>query len=356
MPSANITALQNLVTPQPTMLLYAGLSPFGATDDRKVTANNLFSTITANISDISLQFDNGLGTATVSAAGKGKIRYNDTAKAFQFSADGAAYANFGGGMAIGGVVTGGTTGSVLFVAAGPVLAQDNANFFWDGTNHRLGIGTTSPDSPLTFSSATANKINLLQGGAIGFGVRAGRFEIFTQGGADIFLGQGPGGGMTDVVTVSVGNPAVNIQAAATTARGLFVTSAANSTIEIFRLSIGTNVTNTIAPTATWICNNSGLNAVTGFGSSLAFQLGTSSFSQDAVTLTWFWVDGTQATRSAAYTIQIVDHANALAEKWRIAGNSAGTGTLETLTGVNGSQRIEGEITELLTLSTVSTTT
>jgi hypothetical protein len=57
-------------------------------------------------------------------------------------------------MAIGDTVTGGTTGSVLFIGAGPVLAQDNANFFWDDTNNYLGIGTNSPDVPLHIGSGT----------------------------------------------------------------------------------------------------------------------------------------------------------------------------------------------------------
>src|SRR5574343_32950 len=51
-------------------------------------------------------------------------------------------------VSIGGNVTGGTAGSVLFVGAGSVLAQDNANFFWDDTNNRLGIGTPTPEAPL----------------------------------------------------------------------------------------------------------------------------------------------------------------------------------------------------------------
>lgn len=51
------------------------------------------------------------------------------------------------GASIGSTLTGGTTGSVLFVGAGPVLAQDNANFFWDDTNNWLGLGTT-PSYPL----------------------------------------------------------------------------------------------------------------------------------------------------------------------------------------------------------------
>lgn len=40
--------------------------------------------------------------------------------------------------------TGLTAGSVLFSGTGGALAQSNANFFWDATNNRLGIGTSSP--------------------------------------------------------------------------------------------------------------------------------------------------------------------------------------------------------------------
>lgn len=36
-----------------------------------------------------------------------------------------------------------TAGSILF-ANGTTVAQDNANFFWDDTNNRLGIGTAAP--------------------------------------------------------------------------------------------------------------------------------------------------------------------------------------------------------------------
>ncbi len=65
-------------------------------------------------------------------------------------------------VSIGGAVNSGTTGSVLIVGSGPVLAQDNANFFWDDTNNRLGVGTTTPIAPLevyggiatTFQNAT----------------------------------------------------------------------------------------------------------------------------------------------------------------------------------------------------------
>ena len=41
-----------------------------------------------------------------------------------------------------------TIGSVLFANGSGVVSQDNANFFWDDTNNRLGIGTSSPTSKL----------------------------------------------------------------------------------------------------------------------------------------------------------------------------------------------------------------
>lgn len=63
-------------------------------------------------------------------------------------------------MAIGGAVTSGTAGSVLFVDASGNLGQDNAAFFWDITNDRLGIGTASPISKLEVMNAAATDISL----------------------------------------------------------------------------------------------------------------------------------------------------------------------------------------------------
>lgn len=54
----------------------------------------------------------------------------------------------GGSMAIGGSITGATAGSILFAGTSGVLAQNNANFFWDNTNFRLGIGTTTPSEKI----------------------------------------------------------------------------------------------------------------------------------------------------------------------------------------------------------------
>jgi hypothetical protein len=49
-----------------------------------------------------------------------------------------------------------TSGSVLF-SNGTTIAQDNANFFWDDTNNRLGIGTATPTAIIhSVGSVTAS--------------------------------------------------------------------------------------------------------------------------------------------------------------------------------------------------------
>lgn len=51
-----------------------------------------------------------------------------------------------------------TSGSVLF-SNGTTIAQDNANLFWDDTNNRLGIGTTSPRSALEVVESITGQSN-----------------------------------------------------------------------------------------------------------------------------------------------------------------------------------------------------
>ena len=53
-----------------------------------------------------------------------------------------------------------TTGSVLFVNSSGQIAQDNANFFWDDTNNRLGIGTASPAYKIDVSGTGDQVVNI----------------------------------------------------------------------------------------------------------------------------------------------------------------------------------------------------
>jgi hypothetical protein len=75
-----------------------------------------------------------------------------------------------------GTFTAFTTGSVVFAGASGIYTQDNANFFWDDTNNRLGIGTTSPQGtlhvtrnhgsqPVPFGSEPQVVVGGAQGGA-----------------------------------------------------------------------------------------------------------------------------------------------------------------------------------------------
>jgi len=66
-----------------------------------------------------------------------------------------------------------TQGSILFAGAS-AFAQDNANLFWDATNHRLGIGTTGPSRKLYVAvSGSASSTNQVTVG----GYQAA-FEVF----------------------------------------------------------------------------------------------------------------------------------------------------------------------------------
>jgi hypothetical protein len=48
-----------------------------------------------------------------------------------------------------------TPGSVFFAGAAGLLSQSNAQYFWDNTNSRLGIGTNTPGTKLHINSGLA---------------------------------------------------------------------------------------------------------------------------------------------------------------------------------------------------------
>ena len=64
-----------------------------------------------------------------------------------------------------GTATQFTAGSIVFAGASGVYAQDNTNLFWDNTNKRLGIGTTTPGTTLVVSSG----LNVARFGLTGSG-------------------------------------------------------------------------------------------------------------------------------------------------------------------------------------------
>lgn len=82
-----------------------------------------------------------------------------------------------------------TQGSVIFAGVAGVFAQDNANFFWDDTNNRLGLGTATPNQQLELTGnlrlvATTATAGIVYQGASTF--------IHTFGTANLFVGVGAG--------------------------------------------------------------------------------------------------------------------------------------------------------------------
>lgn len=55
-----------------------------------------------------------------------------------------------------GTSTAFTAGSVVYAGTSGTYSQNNANFFWDNSNVRLGIGTSAPSTSLMVSGATGN--------------------------------------------------------------------------------------------------------------------------------------------------------------------------------------------------------
>jgi len=92
----------------------------------------------------------------------------------------------GGSMAIGGSITSATAGSVLFAGTSGVLAQKNANFFWDNTNNRLGIGTTAPATGLQVNG----QITINTTGIAGQSAFISTNKPAISNGNNIFIGNG----------------------------------------------------------------------------------------------------------------------------------------------------------------------
>lgn len=49
---------------------------------------------------------------------------------------------------IGGFISGGTSGSILYIDSSGNLAQDNSNLFYDATNKRIGLNVNTPTATL----------------------------------------------------------------------------------------------------------------------------------------------------------------------------------------------------------------
>lgn len=138
-----------------------------------------------------------------------------------------------------------TQGSIFFAGAS-AFSQDNANFFWDGTNHRLGLGITSPLFQLDIRNTSSTTPNMSIGKWTGAPPTAYGTPYLKIGGSET----GASGLYTigfAYQTVLADKPAIEIGALtvdSTGARGLYdfviATSSTNSlssaAIERFRMT------------------------------------------------------------------------------------------------------------------------
>ena len=98
------------------------------------------------------------------------------------------------GITIGATaITSGTVGRVLFEGTGNVV-QESANLFWDETNARLGIGTSSPTNRLEVQGGDvrfANALTIGDGGSTGWQFSSNTLKIIQNGylGVDVAAGR-----------------------------------------------------------------------------------------------------------------------------------------------------------------------
>ncbi len=84
-----------------------------------------------------------MAAPAVSPSAQGRIYFDSTSNKFRVSEHGGSYVDLVGSGGISGL----TAGRVPFASSATAITDDS-NLFWDNTNKRLGIGTSSPTDPL----------------------------------------------------------------------------------------------------------------------------------------------------------------------------------------------------------------
>lgn len=165
-----------------------------------------------------------------------------------------------------GTTTTFTTGSVVFAGASGVYTQNNANFFWDNTNARLGLGTTGPAQRLHVRQDLDGTIGVLIHNRNGTGapVAAVQFisgafdlsdsryaQITSDGGSSNFLKFWTGNGAAPTQKMQIDNNG-NVCIGTTTVAALLTVNgsmALNAPVSV------TGATYSVATTDNWIIAN-----------------------------------------------------------------------------------------------------
>lgn len=124
----------------PQALVAETLQGSGPTDFLKVDGSTAMTE--------ALTFDNWTSAGRPSSPAVGSTGFNTTTGYLE-SWNGSGWVDYSVGSG-GGSITGLTAGRVPFATSATALGDDSS-LFWDNTNKRLGIGTTSPSGPLTIA-------------------------------------------------------------------------------------------------------------------------------------------------------------------------------------------------------------
>ena len=120
-----------------------------------LSLSNGARTIKSNTGDLNIITDGADGNIILTPDGSGKVSVNYLTNTKVVFTDASNYLTSTGTVAVAQGGTGATSftaGSIIF-SNGTILTQDNSNLFWDDTNNRLGIGTTSPLNSIHINTA-----------------------------------------------------------------------------------------------------------------------------------------------------------------------------------------------------------
>lgn len=101
-----------------------------------------------------------------------------------------------------------TQGSVVFAGASGVYTQDNANFFYDVSTHRLGLGTTAPASTLHLNATGLNVLRIGTSASTHIDISENQFSAYLGGAGSTFYFQESSSG--NMVMVAGGGGKVGI--------------------------------------------------------------------------------------------------------------------------------------------------